>query len=138
MNRASIKYRLKTEKGFIFAEVVLAIFIISVALPAICGMFIYAIQADVSANHYTEAANVIQMQLELLKTHPPEYWAELALPSAIPWQDHTQLPSAMYTITTNARIYAADSHLVEVTVTACWQERAVECMIQFVTLYPIL
>ena len=138
MKRASIMCMLKTNKGFILAEVMLAIFIISVALIPISGMFIQALQADVMANHYTEAAYLSQNQLELLKTYPPEYWAGLALPSVMPWSDQVQLPSSRYTLTTNARISAADIHLIEVTVTTAWQERATECNIQFVTLYPTL
>jgi len=138
MKRTFNRYRLKTEKGFILAEVILAIFIISFTLVAISTMFIQAIQADTMANHYTEAANLAQKQLELLKTHPPEYWAGLALPSVIPWGDQAQLPSSRYTLTSNASISAADAHLVQVIVTASWQERSTECTIQFVTLYPIL
>ena len=138
MNRAFIKYRLNSNKGFILAEVILAIFIISVALIPISGMFIQSLQADVMANHYIEAANLSQKQLELLKTHPPEYWAGLALPSVIPWQDNTQIPLSRYTLTSNARTSTSNDHLIEVTVTASWQERNTECNIQFVTLYPTL
>lgn len=137
MNRTAIVYRLKTNKGFILAEVMLAMLIISVALVAISGMFTQAIQADLMAKDYTVAANLAQKQLELLKNRPPEYWAGLPLPAIIPWSDGAQLPSSRYTLLTKAVATAHDS-LVEVRVTVSWLERGIECKMQFVTLYSAL
>jgi len=138
MKKATIRDRLQTNKGFILAEVVLAISIISIALVAISGMFIQAIHTDLMANHTTVAANLAQKQLELLKTYPPEYWAALTFPCIIPWQDNAQILSSEYTLITNAYISAVDDHVVEVIVTVSWQEPKIECNIQFVTLFPTL
>ena len=137
MNKATIVYRLKTNKGFILAEVMLAMVIISVALVAISGMFTQAIQADIRAKNYTVAANLAQKQLELLKIKPPEYWAGRALPAVIPWCDQAQLPSSRYTLTTNA-VATGYEGLVEVRVTVSWLERGIDNKLQFVTLYPAL
>jgi len=136
MSRKTIQCTLKSEKGFMLAEVVLAILIISVALVAIIGMLTQAIQANFMAIHYTEAANLAQKQLELLKIHPPQYWAGFTLP--IVWQDQTQLPPPRYTLITNAFLSTIDEHLVQVTVTVSWQERGTTCWLQFVTLYSAL
>lgn len=138
MNRIFYVSKLKTQKGFILAEVLLAIVIISVALAAISAMFTKAVQADAVAKDYTIAANFAQKQLELLKIQPPEYWSKLALPCTIAWQDETQLPLPQYRLTTHANSYAADNHLVQVTVTVCWQERNINCNLEFVTLYRTL
>ena len=138
MRKTFTRCRLRTEKGFILAEVMLAIFIMSVALVAISAMFIQAIQAGVMANHYTVAANLAQKQLELLKIHPPEYWTGITLPAVILWGDPSQIPSLHYTLTTNAIPSAINSHLIQVTVIASWQERNVQCSVQFVTLYSAL
>ena len=138
MKSSFIRCKLKSENGFIFAEVILSIFVISVAIVAICGMFIQAVLASTMAKHCTEATNLAQKQLELLKINPPEYWASITLPRTIPWQDNTQIPSYPYDIRTKASVYPMDDHLVEITVTVCWQERTTECKIQFVALYPIL
>jgi len=136
MSRKTILYTLKSEKGFMLAEVMLAVLIMSVALVAITGLFTQAILANLMATHYTEAANLAQKQLELLKIHPPQYWAGFTLP--IVWQDQTQLPPPRYTLTTNAIPSTIDEHLVQVTVTVAWQERGNPCRLQFVTLYSVL
>jgi len=138
MSRNVVVYWLKTNKGFILAEVLLAIFIISIALVAISGMFTQAIQANLMAKDYTVAANLAQKQLELLKSHPPEYWAGLTLPCTIPWSDTIQLPPPRYILITNASISDADDSLVEVTVVVSWQEKGREGNLQFVTLYSAL
>jgi len=136
MNKTMID-RLKTNNGFILAEVTLAILMISIPLVAIVGMFTQAIQADSMAKDYTIAANLAQKQLELLKTQPPNYWAGRTLPAVIPWLDQEQLPSARYGVTTKA-VATTDDSLVEVTVTVTWQARGTESTIQFVTLYRAL
>jgi len=138
MNIAVIAHRLKTNKGFILAEVMLAMVIMSVALLAISGMFTQALQADMLAHHYTVAANLAQQQLELLKTQPPGYWAGLSLPAVIPWSNQEQLPASRYTVVTNAVAATAADSLVEVRVIVSWQERGTECKVEFATLYPAL
>ena len=138
MNKTFCISKLKRQRGFILAEVVLAIFIISVALLAISAMFTKAIQVNAVAKDYTVASNLAQKQLELLKIHPPEYWSELTLPCTIDWQDTAQCPLPQYFLTTHASSYAADNHLVQVTVTASWQQGNRECNLEFVTLYSTL
>lgn len=131
-----MKKRLIANQGFILAEVILGIFIISVALIPISGMFMQAIQGDAMARDYTVVANLAQKQLELLKIHSPAYWADLSLPCPIPWQDETQLPESKYRFTTRAVV--VNSYLAQVTVTAFWQEKGTAYTLQFVSLYPLL
>jgi len=137
MKKIVIVHGLKSNKGFILAEVLLAIFIMSVALTAIAGMFTHVIQVDLMAKDYTVATNLAQRQLELLKTHPPEYWADLTLPAVIAWSDQGQPPNSRYTVLTNAVATNRDN-LAQVTVTVSWEGRGVERTIQFVTLYRAL
>jgi len=137
MRKNVVVDRLKSNKGFMLAEVTLAMLIISVALVPIASMFTQAIQADMMAHHYTVAANLAQKQLELLKTQPPEYWATCSPPCSIPWQDSTQPVPSRYTILTTGVATHHDS-LVEVRVMVSWRERGLENKLQFVTLYSAL
>lgn len=128
-------HRPKESRGFILADVTLGIFIISVALLVISSLFTQALQIEKVASNYTIAANLMQKQLELLKCRVPSYWAGQNLPCTIPWQDHHLQPPAEYEITTHAVASSINSHLVEVTVTAAWQEKDKDYSMQFVTFY---
>ena len=128
-------YRLRENRGFILADVTLGIFIITVALLAITVLFTQALQIEKIASDYTLAVNLVQKQLELLKNKSPIYWRELDLPCTIPWQDHSLPPPAAYEITTHAAISTLNSHLVQVTVTAKWQEKNKDYSMQFLTFY---
>lgn len=138
MNKIFDISKLKRQKGFMLIEISFAIVIISVALVIISTMFTKTIQANTVAKDYTVAANLAQKQLELLKTQPPEYWSGLTLPCTIAWQDDTQSPLPQYRLITHANSYAANHDLVQVTVTASWQERNIDCNLEFVTLYSTL
>lgn len=129
---------LKENRGFMLVDVIIAIFLVCVALVPISGLFTQSIQTSAEAADYTRAANLIQQQLELLKTKPPEYWAELALPCQIPWQGNRLLPPSKYTLTSQATLSTLDSHLVQVNIIASWKERNRECNLQFVAFYPTL
>lgn len=129
---------LKENRGFMLADVIIAIFLVCVALVPISGLFIQSIQISAEAADYTRAANLMQEQLELLKTKPSAYWTELALPCQIPWQGNRLLPPSKYTLTTQANLCTLDSHLVQVNIIASWKERNRECNLQFVAFYPIL
>lgn len=135
MKKISISPKLTGNQGFIFIDMIIAILLISVALVPILGMFIQAVKINAMAKDYTIAANLAQKQLELLKTHSPDYWNGLALPCTIPWQDTTQLPSPPYVLTTNGSSLA-DKPLVQVTVIVTWQEGGQDCNLEFVTFYP--
>lgn len=135
MNRRSVLCKLTGNKGFMLVDVLVAILLLSITLVPILGMFIQAIKVDTMAKNYTVAANLAQKQLELLKTHSPDYWNGLALPCMIPWQDTTQLPSPRYQLTTHG-ISVADEPLVQITVIVLWQEGGKNCNLQFVTFYP--
>lgn len=138
MNKIFAIPKFRNQTGFMLVEVLLAIVIISVALVAISSMFSKAIQADAVAKDYTAVANLAQKQLELLKIQPPEYWNGLALPCTIVWQDTASPLLPQYILTTYANSYAANHHLVQVTVTASWQQRNINCNLEFVTLYSTL
>lgn len=129
---------LKENQGFMLADLIIAIFLICVALVPISGLFTRSIQTSAEAADYTRATNLIQQQIELLKTKPPEYWAGLVLPSTIPWQENHLLPPSKYTLTTQATSTTLDSHLVQVTVNASWKERNRECGLQFIAFYSTL
>jgi type II secretory pathway pseudopilin PulG len=131
-------HKLKGNEGFILADVTLGIFIISIALLAITILFTQALQTEKVASDYTLAANLIQKQLELLKCKAPAYWAGLEFPCTIPWQDGLLPPPKAYELTTQAAISAQDSHLIEVTVTAAWKEKAKDYSIQFVSFYSTI
>lgn len=128
--------RVWNNQGFMLAEVILAIFIICVALIPISGMFIQAMNSNAMAREYTQAGNLAQKQLELLKLQPPAYWAGLSLPCTLPWQHGKELPADQYNFTTTATAFTP--YLVQVTVSAVWQERGRDCSLKFVTLYPAL
>lgn len=138
MNSAFENFKIASTKGFILVEVVAAILIMSMSLLAIAGMFIQAIQATAISYDYLIATNLAQKQLELLKTYPSAYWSDLTLPCSIPWCDQTELPLPRYVLTTTAAQVTDSNHLVQVTVTAQWQERGKEYHFQFVTFYSAL
>jgi len=128
----------KVQKGYILTEILVSFLIMSLALIAISAMFIQALQMDMIAHHYTVTSNLAQKQLELLKMRPPAFWAGLSLPYNIPWQDDTQILPAIYNFTTNAIQQESNPHLIEVTVTATWQEKDKEYSVAFTTFYSTL
>lgn len=136
MNGLLTRKRLTT-KGFILIDVVVATLIVSIALVPIAGLFLQAIMTNRLAQDYTQATDLAQKQLELLKIHPSEYWNNLSLPCTIPWQDTRNLPPPRYKVTTTG-LSIADEPLVQVLVTINWQEGSKEYNLQFVTLYPTL
>lgn len=137
MKSLSLHRQLVTDKGFILADVLVAMMLISIAIIPICWLFLQAIQTDQIARNHTTATNLAQKQLELLKTHSTEYWRNLPLSCSIPWQDKNQLPPSTYVITTTGMTSGEDP-LVHVIVTVAWQEGYKERNLRFVTLYPKL
>ena len=121
-----VKKFLARQKGFLIVEVMLAVLIISIALVAAMGMFIYSTKANSDASEYTVAATLAQKQLEMLKMKDPQnYWAKLDLTSTtkIAWQDTTSPPPTRYTIDTVASACSENPNLVEVIVTVAWDKR---------------
>lgn len=135
MNKKFTLPKQAENKGFFLVDILIAVFLLSVALVPILGLFIQAMKLDSMAKNYTIAANLAQKQLELLKTHTPHYWNDLALPCTIPWQDSSQLSPASYAVTTTG-ISIPGKPLVQVTVIVTWQEYGKDCNVQFVTFYP--
>lgn len=127
-------FRLKTEYGFIFVDVIIALLILSVALLPIFGLFIQALRVNALASGLTIAGNLAQTQLELLKARPREYWRDLDLPCSIGWQDSRQLLPA-YTVQTYAITAAVNNQLVQVTVVVYWQEAGIDRTAEFITYY---
>ena len=135
MNKKFIVPTSAGNKGFLLVDIVVAVFLLSVTLVPILGLFIHAIKLDTLAKEYTIATNLAQKQLELLKTHTSDYWKDVTLPCTIPWQDHNQLPPASYIVTTTG-LSLPDKPLVQVTVIVTWQEYGNNYNLQFVTFYP--
>lgn len=120
-------------KGFIMADVMLAMLLLSIAILPIARLFTQAMGVDRLAQHYTVATNLAQQQLELLKTQPPAYWRNPTL--FIPWQDSWHPVPATYQLTTHSGPLP-DESLVQVTVTITWQEGGNDYSLQFITWYP--
>ncbi len=135
MKKSLFRNKKTNEKGFLLAEIVIALLILSVSLLAIISLFTQASKSNALARDYTQGTNLARKQLELLKTHSPEYWASITSSSFLPWQDEEEEPLGRYSITTKALPMANES-LVQVTVTATWQERGLEYRVQLLTFYP--
>jgi len=137
MNIAFFTNKLQSEQGFLLVDVVVAIVILSVALLAIHSLFVQAMQETILARDYTQGSNLARTQCELLKTYPPQYWANLAEPSLMDFQANREEGMSRYSIQTIATPIA-DEHLVQVVVRANWQERGNEYSVQFLTFCPAL
>lgn len=130
-----ILYKFKNPRGFMLVDVLLAMVILSLSIVGIFTMFLQAVQVDTVGKDYMIATNLAQKQLELLKTYPPEYWDNLALPASLPWQDTNEPLLPKYQITTDATS-SNDNNLVQVIVTTAWQEKNQQYNFQVITLYP--
>ena len=135
MKKSLFRNKKTNEKGFLLAEIVIALLILSVSLLAIISLFTQVSKSNTLARDYTQGTNLARKQLELLKTHPPEYWESITSSSFLPWQDNEEEPLGRYSITTQA-VPIANESLVQVTVTATWQEKGLEYRVRLLTFYP--
>lgn len=131
----SMKKRVWNNQGFMLAEVILAIFIICVALIPISGMFIQAMNSNAMAEEYTQAGEFGAKTIGTIKLQPPAYWAGLSLPCTLPWQDGELPAESKYNFTTTATAFTP--YLVQVTV-AQYGGKGRGCSLQFTALYPAL
>lgn len=117
---------MKQQQGFLYMDVLIAIFIVTVSLTAITGIFVYATKLNVSAGHYTAATNLAREQMELLKSWKESDWRDLSLPISIPWQgspDNLIVNNTTFAVNTNAeQIDDTDPSLIQITVIVSWEE----------------
>ncbi len=66
----------KKQEGYMLAEVVIAILIISIALLGISSMFVQASLTVTDSGSTTIAANYAQEQMEILKTKNAAWWSD--------------------------------------------------------------
>lgn len=62
------------QRGFLLVETMVAIFLISVALVAVAGVFAQATRSNLQAGEYTVATNLAQEKLEQLKSKDNLFW----------------------------------------------------------------
>lgn len=133
--------KLNNQYGFLLADGVIAIFIITVALIACMGVVITSHKATkVSAGH-TAAIYLAQKQAEILKgSLKPADWN--ALPPSIEWQGNTDdlkgLNRIDYTVVTTARVCSETKRLVEVTIDVSWSDNSGNHSYQLLTAYPTI
>ena len=109
------------QSGFSAAEVLVATFIIAVALVALAGLFPVANQSVFSASQRTTAALLAEQGLELARNSAQTSWASLPVGTTTA----TSLGSnyAGYTRTTVVALVGVDPNLKQVTVTVTYQNR---------------
>jgi Tfp pilus assembly protein PilV len=144
------------DRGFIFVDVILGMFILVVALTAIAAVFYQSSKAGIFADDRTVAYNWAQERLEYLKSDPS--WRGSAAQNVAPEQsppdpDGNSPPRAGFTRTTNAVLAnlpegtlpqtngavhvpmsVINNRLIDVTVTVNWQENGQPQSIRLQTL----
>jgi Tfp pilus assembly protein PilV len=129
----------KRQQGYLYMDAVIAIFVLTVALLAITGMFVYATKLNSSASHYTAATNMARQQMELLKRWPASTWSDPSLPAAIPWQGDpdklTVNKTAFEVRTIIKQTTSIDPSLIQVTVIVSWKELDGTKNVQLITYF---
>ena len=129
----------KRQHGYLYMDALIAMFIVSVALIAITGMFVYSTKLSASANHYTAATNIARQQMELLKRWTASNWNDSNLPSSIPWQGDPNKLTVNKTVfevrTTINQTAGIDPNLIQVTVTVSWKELSGTQKVQITTYF---
>lgn len=95
----------KSEQGYLLMEAVVAIFIVSIALVAISGMFTLALKAITSADEYTTITSLAQQQMDFMLTKDDLFWENVNFPYQI---GPETLPGTKHLQTVRAEISAAD------------------------------
>lgn len=129
-----IRMRLCCNRGFMLAEVMMAMTLIAVALVAVAYMFIISTEAKAAAAGEAAAAALAQKQVELLKGQGPAYWTAAANGSYLAWQGNgdgavqngdswtVTVNQARYGVTTQVQACQENSNLAQVVVTVAWTE----------------
>ncbi len=95
----------KSEQGYLLMEAVVAIFIVSIALVAISGMFTLALKAITSADEYTTITSLAQQQMDFMLTKDDLFWENANFPYQI---GPEPLPGTGHLQTVRAEISDAD------------------------------
>jgi len=127
--------RIRNQRGFLLAEIVLATTLLSVALLTVAYMFIHAGQSKAASAGEAAAAALAQKQLELLKERTAAEWSATAINSYIDWQDAiadkasksgnvwvVPVNNTNYIVSTQVQICSGNSNLTQVAVTVNWTE----------------
>lgn len=130
---------LKGQQGFLYMDTLIAMFIVTVSLTAITGIFAYATKLNASAAHYTAATNMARQQMELLKLWNESDWRDPNLPASIPWQgdpDGLIVNNTTFDVSTIInQINDTDPSLVQVTVIVSWKEVSSTRNVQLTTYF---
>lgn len=132
---------LKNECGFLLADSVIAILIMSVALLSCMGVVISSLKATRVSAGYTAAIYLAQKQAEILKgTKDPSDWAAMYETNSFMNTTETEEVNGItYTIATKAGACPETQTmhtLVEVTIDLTWRETDGEHRYQLLTAYP--
>ncbi|VBB06875.1 Hypothetical protein LUCI_2112 [Lucifera butyrica] len=121
--------------GYLLLDAVLTLFIVSVALLAIAGVFLQTTKANTAASRRTVAAGLAQQQMENLKQQPDAFWDVHNNSSETQVQTGPQ--GENYTMRTDYAV-AEDTDkgkLIQATVTVSWKEAGSNPSVQLVTYY---
>jgi len=115
---------LKQQQGFMLAEVVVAILIISVALLGISSMFVQTSRAVSDNGNTAIAVNYAQRQIEILKTQSPVWWSTHCsnVIAEIEWLDGASTTGDYAVTTTVIDFPVGTTNLARVNVTVGWVE----------------
>ena len=122
----------RRENGFMLIEIMIAVFIISIALLTLAWLLLQSNRALHRAQMSVIAVSMAQEQLELLKNRADSEWQLLILPASLPLSGSQQ---DGFFVQTMAEQEAGAENLVRVTVKVSWQESAGEASVQLSTLY---
>ncbi len=116
---------LQKEKGFLLAEIVFAIFILSVGLLAVAGMFLQAAKANYNSAEETAAMALAQQRMEWLRGQSEISWDTSSLDNS----SSVSLNQVSYTIQTSAEDFiitgtGGTTTLAKVTVRVEWQGKS--------------
>lgn len=131
--------KIKKQNGYIYMDVVVAVFIVGVSLVAISALLTQSSQASASAARYNAATNIARQQMEVLKQYSSAFWDNPQLPNSLPWQG---TEAELFTNGTEFSVITAieqmdiiDTTLVKVTVRVYWQEKEKQKYIQLITYF---
>lgn len=116
---------LQKEKGFLLAEIVFAIFILSVGLLAVAGMFLQAAKANYNSAEETAAMALAQQRMEWLRGQSEISWDTSSLDNS----SSVSLNQVSYTIQTSAEDFiitgtGGTTTLAKITVRVEWQGKS--------------
>lgn len=127
---------MRSERGFVLVDSLLAICLMGIALMAVTAVFISAIRTQERAAEYTVAVGLAQKQMELLKTWRKSDWERTSAVGNIAWQGSEELPlklnGILYQVKTEVAVWS--SQLVAVTVSVSCGSRP-ELIVELVNLF---